>query len=55
MVVILFGGAFCFVLRPKSQEYQLIGDAYVQGAMTGEFVQNLSDHNAMEAEEFVLC
>ncbi|KAM0431395.1 hypothetical protein ACHAPT_005372 [Fusarium lateritium] len=30
-VVVLFGSPLCFVLRPDSGRYRLVGDAYVQG------------------------
>jgi hypothetical protein len=28
-VVILFGGKFCFVLRPKGPHFELVGNAYI--------------------------
>ena len=54
VVVVLFGGAFCFALRPKGRHYQLVGDAYVQGVMAGECVQEYLD-DPLKAEEFALC
>jgi hypothetical protein len=50
VLVILYGGALCFVLRARGPHLQLIGDAYVQGAMRGECVDG-----STTAEEFVLC
>lgn len=55
VVVVLFGGPFCFVLRPKGPHYQLIGDAYVHGVMAGECVQEYVNDKTLEAEEFSLC
>jgi hypothetical protein len=54
VVVVLFGGAFCFVLRRKGPHYQFIGDAYVRGAMDGECVEEYLD-DPLKAEEFALC
>jgi hypothetical protein len=52
IVAILFGGDFCFVLRPKGQHFELVGDAYAQGVMDGEFAKV---NRETLAEEFVLC
>ncbi|RSM10747.1 hypothetical protein CEP52_003424 [Fusarium oligoseptatum] len=39
-VIAIFHGAHVpFVLRPKGQEFQLLGEAYVHGIMDGEFMQ----------------
>ncbi len=38
-VVLLLGGDMPFVLRSRSDHYQLIGDAYVHGVMHGELMQ----------------
>ncbi|QKD62093.2 uncharacterized protein FOBCDRAFT_245448 [Fusarium oxysporum Fo47] len=41
IIVVLFGSPFCLVLRSVqgTDWYNLIGDAYVHGAMDGEFVK----------------
>ncbi|KAK3385530.1 hypothetical protein B0H63DRAFT_473086 [Podospora didyma] len=53
-VVILLGGSFPFVLRLKGQHYELIGDAYVQGVMRGEYVDEVFDE-LYPGEWFTLC
>jgi hypothetical protein len=55
VVAVLFGGNFPFVLRPRNQHYQLVGNAYVQGAMGGEYVKQYVDDSTLEGEEFSLC
>ncbi|EXK79874.1 hypothetical protein FOQG_15552 [Fusarium oxysporum f. sp. raphani 54005] len=42
IIVVLFGSPFCLVLRSVqgTDRYNLIGDAYVHGAMDGEFVKS---------------
>jgi hypothetical protein len=55
VAVVLFGGAMCFVLRPHGLHYELIGDAYVQGAMTGECVKDFMDSTMPIGEKFILC
>ena len=52
VVVILFGGTFSFVLRPKGEIYELIGDAYVQGVMLGELVAAAA---STQVRTFTLC
>lgn len=52
LVCILFGSPFCFILRPCGPRFKLVGDAYVQGVMRGEFFN--TDASRIE-EEFVLC
>ena len=54
VVVVLFGGAFCYVLRQNGLHYQFIGDAYVHGAMRGECVDEYLE-DPSKAEEFALC
>ncbi|RSL76654.1 hypothetical protein CEP51_009768 [Fusarium floridanum] len=39
VIVIFYGAHVPFVLRPKGQEFQLLGEAYVHGIMDGEFMQ----------------
>jgi len=39
LIVILIGSAVPFVLRPRQDRYQLIGQAYIHGVMMGEALQ----------------
>ena len=39
VIVIFYGAPVSFVLRPKGQEFQLLGEAYIHGIMDGEFMQ----------------
>lgn len=39
IIAIFYGANVPFVLRPKGQEFQLLGEAYVDGIMDGEFMQ----------------
>ncbi|KAI8676267.1 ATP-grasp domain-containing protein [Fusarium sp. Ph1] len=39
IIVIFYGAHVPFVLRPKGQEFQLLGEAYVHGIMDGEFMR----------------
>ncbi|RMJ04946.1 hypothetical protein CDV36_014380 [Fusarium kuroshium] len=39
VIAIFYGAHVPFVLRPKGQEFQLLGEAYVHGIMDGEFMQ----------------
>ncbi|KIW00685.1 uncharacterized protein PV09_07869 [Verruconis gallopava] len=55
VVTILQGGAFCLVLRPKGEHYQLLGEAYVYGAMEGELVKEDDDGNPIGLQEFGIC
>ena len=45
MIVVLLGSPFCLVLRrtEDSDKYKLVGDAYVHGAMEGEFIKDVED------------
>ncbi len=38
VVAVLFGCAFCIVLRPCGRQYKLVGPAYVHGVMHGELI-----------------
>ncbi|KAF2433213.1 hypothetical protein EJ08DRAFT_95184 [Tothia fuscella] len=50
LVVIFLGGKFPYILRPnKTGTYALVGEAYVQCVMYGEFMEREAD-----VEEFVL-
>jgi hypothetical protein len=42
VVVILYGGDFCFVLHDvdATKKFELIGDVYVHGVMHGELVND---------------
>lgn len=55
VVVVLFGGPLCFVLRPceGETEYKLVGDAYVHGAMRGDWFET-QIVQGRPVEEFVL-
>jgi len=55
LVAVFIGGSFCFVLRPKGQCYELIGDAYVHGAMNGELVNLDEQGNIINVQDFNLC
>jgi hypothetical protein len=54
VVVMLYGGAFCFILRDVdlTNKSELIGDAYVHGVMHGELEK---DRTLEDAEVFELC
>jgi hypothetical protein len=36
VVCVLYGGQTPFILRPKVERYQFIGECYVHGIMEGE-------------------
>ncbi|KAF4996501.1 hypothetical protein FDECE_12417 [Fusarium decemcellulare] len=55
VVAALFGAERFFMLRPISTGYQVVGDAYVQGGMFGEFVSAYVNGDDSAVEEFVLC
>lgn len=55
VAVVLIGGAMCFVLRPKGDHYQLLGEAYVQGAMNGQFIIPDDEGNVSNLRDFGLC
>lgn len=40
IVVVLFGGSVPFVLRPKDDHYQLIGQCFVEGLMEGQRIHD---------------
>ncbi|KAJ4196347.1 hypothetical protein NW767_009468 [Fusarium falciforme] len=51
-VVMLFGSPLCFVLRPESERYRLVGDAYVQGVNPATLS---SKHGSTsEAKDFIV-
>lgn len=52
IVVVLHGGKWPFVLRPKGDVYKFIGHCYVHGIMYGEAVQK---HKAEGGEDVVFC
>jgi hypothetical protein len=49
----LFGASRLLVLRPRGKSYEVIGDAYVQGGMSGEFVKGYLD-GRIEPQAFSL-
>jgi hypothetical protein len=51
VIVIPIGSAVPFVLRPHQARYQLVGQAYIHGVMTGEALQ--FDHLAKEEIELL--
>ena len=53
VAAVLFGCTFCIVLRPFGQQYQLVGGAYVHGAMQGELVEGSVEHGGLQT--FELC
>ncbi|KAI1629933.1 heterokaryon incompatibility protein-domain-containing protein [Exophiala viscosa] len=55
-VVVLYGGDSCFVLRSVGTQYTLQGDAYVQGIMHGELLEDIGeDGNPKNTRKFVIC
>ncbi|KAI2627785.1 heterokaryon incompatibility protein-domain-containing protein [Hypoxylon sp. NC1633] len=50
IIVVMFGAPFCLVLRPVGHRYKLVGDAYVHGAMSGEFVQGIGQEDGQTFE-----
>lgn len=55
VVAALFGAERFLVLRPISTGYELVGDAYVQGGMFGEFLSAYLNGDRSVMEEFILC
>lgn len=53
-MVVLIGGALYFLLRPKGQYYELIGDAYVHEVMNGEMLEIDEQGNVRNTQEFGL-
>jgi Heterokaryon incompatibility protein (HET) len=54
VVALLYGGDLCFVLRPKGDQYELIGDAYVHGVMHGELFEGSNESHMPDSQVFVL-
>lgn len=52
IVVVLYGGETPFVLRPRGDEFLLLGPAYVHSIMDGQLVEELE---AGKREERVFC
>jgi hypothetical protein len=55
IVTVLFGACRCIVLRPKDSNYELVGDAYLEGAMKGEIVKDYDGGSESRAEVFAIC
>jgi hypothetical protein len=56
VAVVLLGGELCFVLRPvETGKFELVGDAYVHGAMNGEMIKVNEAGDISNLEKFVLC
>lgn len=51
---LLFGGQQLYVLRPKGEFYQLVGECFVQGLMWGEGLQTY-ETGQQEMQKFCLC
>lgn len=51
LIVLLLGGAFYFVLRPKGEHYQLLGEAWVKDMMSGQ----LTEKGLENVQEFAIC
>jgi len=56
LVVILYGGQFCYILREVGEHYVFIGDAYLHGAMHGELFHpvNQRQNKVYQERDFVL-
>ena len=52
VIVIIYGAPRPFVLRPKHEDYQLIGECYVHGIMDGEAMKGVDPE--MQWEEITL-
>ncbi|KAH6878060.1 heterokaryon incompatibility protein-domain-containing protein [Alternaria rosae] len=50
IVVVLYGGDAPFVLRPKSDKYLMLGEAYVDSIMNGELVKEVEEGKLQEQE-----
>lgn len=55
IVTILYGGDLYFVLRPKGDLYELIGDAYVHGVIKGELFEDIDTNQMPQEQIFSLC
>jgi len=55
VVAVLTGGDFCFVLRPKGDYFEVVGEAYVHGVMRGELMKRDENGNLINEREFILC
>jgi hypothetical protein len=51
LATVLLGSRRCIILRPQGLWYRVVGDAYVHGAMNGEFVKD----GVAGARVFPLC
>ncbi|KAL8868749.1 MAG: hypothetical protein Q9174_004777 [Haloplaca sp. 1 TL-2023] len=54
LIVILFGGNMCYVLRKVGVSYQIIGDAFIDGLMDGEALVML-EKGVLKREHFLLA
>lgn len=52
-ICVLSGGDVPFLLRPKGEEFELLGECYARGIMDGEAVGEV-DGRPPEFEDFVL-
>ena len=51
-IAIIYGAPKFFVIRPKGQDYQLIGECYVHGIMDGEAMEGVDPE--MQWEDITL-
>ncbi|KAF4450155.1 HET-domain-containing protein [Fusarium austroafricanum] len=54
VVAALFGAKRFFMLRPIPTGYEVVGDAYIQGGMSGEFMSEYLNGDVSAVDEFVL-
>jgi hypothetical protein len=55
VVAVLYGGDFCFVLRRRGNQYELVGDAYTHGIMKGELFEGGNGDQMPDSQVFTLC
>ncbi|SPJ92807.1 uncharacterized protein FTOL_13772 [Fusarium torulosum] len=55
VVVALFGAGRFVVLRPTFKGYELVGDAYIQGAEDEKFLLAYSKGDDSDMKDFVIC
>jgi hypothetical protein len=55
VVAVLLGGSLCFILRPRGDFFEMIGEAYIQGLMDGQAIEKDEEGNILSLRDFVLC
>jgi hypothetical protein len=48
IISLLLGGEVFYILRPKEENYALVGKCYVRGLMDGEAMEDLGRENYIE-------